>query len=96
MRQTLREALGIGHWALPACAETPGVTAGAPQRMARLPTLPHCRIATLANCFKVSAPTTRHSQYGAYAETYPPVLSSSLCIFHPTAAGPGPAWQGYS
>ena len=28
---TLREALGIGHWALPACAETPGVTAGAPQ-----------------------------------------------------------------
>jgi len=32
MRQvTLREALGIGHWALPACAETPGVTAGAPQ-----------------------------------------------------------------
>jgi hypothetical protein len=22
MRQTLREALGIGHWALPACAMT--------------------------------------------------------------------------
>ena len=41
---TLREALGIGHRALPACAETLGVTAGAPQRMARLPTLPHCRI----------------------------------------------------
>jgi hypothetical protein len=47
MRQTLREALGIGHWALPACAEPPGVTAGAPQRMARLPTLPHCRITKL-------------------------------------------------
>ena len=30
--------------ALPACAETPGVTAGAPQRKARLPTLPHYRI----------------------------------------------------
>ena len=50
MRQlTLREALGIGHWALPACAEPIGVTAGAPQRMARLPTLPHCRIASLSN-----------------------------------------------
>jgi len=48
---TLREALGIGHRALPACAETLGVTAGAPQRMARLPTLPHCRISKLANCF---------------------------------------------
>jgi hypothetical protein len=35
--------------ALPACAETLGVTAGAPQRMARLPTLPHCRIASLSN-----------------------------------------------
>jgi hypothetical protein len=45
MRQlTLREALGIGHWALPAFAETLGVTAGAPQRRARLPSLPHCRI----------------------------------------------------
>jgi len=33
--------------ALPACAETPGVTAGAPQRMARLPTLPYYRIAAL-------------------------------------------------
>jgi hypothetical protein len=50
MRQTLREALGIGHWALPACAETLGVTAGAPQRMARLPTLPHYRIDKLTNC----------------------------------------------
>jgi hypothetical protein len=30
--------------ALPACAETPGVTAGAPLRIARLPTLPHYRI----------------------------------------------------
>jgi len=48
---TLREALGIGHRALPACAETLGVTAGAPQRMARLPTLPHCRIAAFTNCF---------------------------------------------
>jgi hypothetical protein len=48
---TLREALGIGHRALPACAETLGVTAGAPQRMARLPTLPHYRIATLSICF---------------------------------------------
>jgi len=27
------------------------VTAGAPQRMARLPTLPHCRIAAFTNCF---------------------------------------------
>jgi len=45
MRQlTLREAMGNGHWALPACAEIPRVTAGAPQRMARLPTLPHYRI----------------------------------------------------
>jgi len=35
--------------ALPACAETPGVTAGAPQRMARLPPLPHCRITALSN-----------------------------------------------
>ena len=33
--------------ALPACVETVGVTAGAPQRMARLPSLPHCRIASL-------------------------------------------------
>jgi hypothetical protein len=33
--------------ALQACAEPPGVTAGAPQRMARLPTLPHCRITKL-------------------------------------------------
>jgi hypothetical protein len=49
MRQTLREALGIGHWALSACAETPGVTAGAPLRKARLPTFPNCRIAKLAN-----------------------------------------------
>jgi hypothetical protein len=50
MRQlTLREALGIGHWALPACAEPLGVIAGAPQRKARLPTLPHCRILKLAN-----------------------------------------------
>jgi len=47
MRQTLREALGIGHWALPACAEPLGVTAGAPLRMARLPKLPHCRIIKL-------------------------------------------------
>jgi len=47
MRQTLREASGIGHRALPTCAETRGVTAGAPQRKARLPTLPHCRIAKL-------------------------------------------------
>jgi len=47
VRQTLREALGIGHSALPACAETRGVTAGAPQRMARLPSLPHCRITKL-------------------------------------------------
>jgi len=46
---TLREALGIGHRALPACAETLGVTAGAPQRMARLPTLPHCHIAAFPN-----------------------------------------------
>jgi hypothetical protein len=50
MRQlTLREALGIGHWALPACAETLGVTAGAPQRKARLPSLPHCRIDFVPN-----------------------------------------------
>ena len=41
---TLREALGIGHWALPACTEPPGVTAGAPLRKARLPTLPHCQM----------------------------------------------------
>jgi len=45
MWQTLREALGIRHWSLPACAETPGVTAGAPLRMARLPSLPHLQIA---------------------------------------------------
>jgi hypothetical protein len=51
MRLTLREALGIGHWALPACAETLGVTAGAPQRMARLPTLPHSLIDKLANYY---------------------------------------------
>lgn len=45
MRQlTLRETLGIGHWALSARAELLGVTAGALQRMARLPSLPHCRI----------------------------------------------------
>jgi hypothetical protein len=50
MRQlTLRETLGIGHWALSACAETLGVTAGAPQRKLRLPSLPHCRIAKLPN-----------------------------------------------
>jgi len=37
--------------ALPACAEPLGVTAGAPQRMARLPTLPHYQIAALLdNC----------------------------------------------
>jgi len=47
MRQTLREALGIRHWALPACAETRGETAGAPQRTAALPTLPHYRISEL-------------------------------------------------
>jgi hypothetical protein len=56
MRQTLREALGIGHWALPACAETLGVTAGAPQRMARLPTLPHCRILKLPHCHITALP----------------------------------------
>jgi hypothetical protein len=49
MWQTLREALGKGHWALPACAEAPGVTAGAPLRKARFPPLPHCRINKLAN-----------------------------------------------
>jgi hypothetical protein len=53
---TLREALGIGHWALPACAETPGVTAGAPLRRARLPTLPHCRIAKLPHLQKCPTP----------------------------------------
>jgi hypothetical protein len=48
MRQlTLREALGIGHSALPVSAEPLGVTSGAPQRMARLPTLPHCRTTAL-------------------------------------------------
>ena len=36
--------------ALPACAETLGVTAGAPLRMARLPTLPHFRIGKLPHC----------------------------------------------
>jgi len=42
---------GIRHWALgiAACAVTPGVTAGAPQRMARLPSLPNCRIFKLSN-----------------------------------------------
>jgi len=49
MRQlTLREALGIGHKALPACRESLGVTAGAPQRTAApsyIAALPHCQIA---------------------------------------------------
>jgi len=36
--------------ALPACAEPLGVTAGAPQRMARRPTLPHYRITKLPHC----------------------------------------------
>jgi len=49
MRQTLREASGIGHRALPTCAETRGVTAGAPQRKARLPTFPHFRISALSH-----------------------------------------------
>jgi len=44
----VRQCLKRGR-ALPACAETLGVTAGAPQRKARLPTLPHCRIASLSN-----------------------------------------------
>jgi len=36
--------LGIRHWALPTCTEKSGVTAGAPLRMARLPTFPHYHI----------------------------------------------------
>jgi hypothetical protein len=36
---TLREALGIGHWALPACAEPAGVTAA-----------PQCPIPPIALC----------------------------------------------
>jgi hypothetical protein len=44
MRQTLREALGIGQWALPACAVTPSVSAQAGNAR---PRFLHCRIAAL-------------------------------------------------
>jgi hypothetical protein len=57
VRQTLREALGIGHWALLACAEPLGVTAGAPLRKARLPSLPHYRIATLPHYGIMASPS---------------------------------------
>jgi hypothetical protein len=56
VRLTLREAMGIGHRALPTCAETRGVTAGAPQRRARLPTLPHYRTTELPHFKNATLP----------------------------------------
>jgi len=41
---------------LPAGAETLGVPAGAPQRMARLPPVPHCRILKLPHCHITALP----------------------------------------